>query len=275
MTIGNLFIVVLFAQSRDLQKRRYCFLLNLAVADFLVGAVAEPLFVYILGGFYGLWRFKDSSGGGSTLLTSIFVDMLSGIASICFLTVIALERLYATLYPTKYRVTNKQTYAVIICTVWLTSLFMPIIRITLGSDKSLYVWMPTICLLLVVIGVAYAIIWARLLLSASRRLHHHGRERRLNVTVTILTLSSLSTWLPFIILNTVNYFRVVNDPVTVHATKLLHYGNSVVNPLLFALRMPKFRKAARTLLCRGAHAPENINYFRDFPHGDGQSSTKV
>ena len=246
VAIGNLFIITVFAKTSDLlRQHRHHFLMNLAVADFLVGALAEPLFVYILGGYYNLWSFEYQN---IFFTASIFLDMFSGISSIAFLAAIAVERLYATLYPAKYRATKDMNYAVATCLLWAVCAVIPSIRIYLGHDyNSLYAWMPFVCLLLFVIGLAYTIIWAKVLFFSSKRLNQ-SRERRLNVTVTILTLSSLSTWLPFIILNTVSMFRPVSI-AAIYSTKVLHYGNSLVNPFLFALKMPKFRQAAKSIFC--------------------------
>lgn len=247
VAIGNLFITTVFTKTRELRRnRQHYFLRSLAIADFLVGGFAEPLFVYILGGYYDLWRFNNNKIFG---FASIFLDMFTGISSIAFLTAIALERLYATLYPAKYRTTKKLWYALVISALWVLSAAIPIARLMFGKDyDSLYVWMPFVCILLLLIGSAYFIIWVKVLFFSSKRLQH-TRERRLNVTLTILTLTSLSTWLPFIILNTVNMFQPVSL-VAVYATKVLHYGNSLVNPFLFALKMPKFRKAAKKIFCK-------------------------
>lgn len=244
VAIGNLFIITVFAKAHNMRRQhRHYFLMNLALADFSVGAFAEPLFVYILGGYYDLWIFKYKD---ILFTASIFLDMLSGISSIAFLAAIALERLYATLYPTKYRAMKNMSYAVVTLLLWIISAIIPSIRIYLGNDYiSLYAWMPAVCLLLLVIGLAYIVIWAKVLFFSSKRLNQ-SRERRLNVTVSILTIASLSTWLPFIILNTVNMFRPVSL-VAVYSTKVLHYGNSLVNPFLFALKMPKFRQAAKSI----------------------------
>lgn len=246
VAIGNLFIITVFAKAHNMRRQhRHYFLMNLALADFSVGAFAEPLFVYILGGYYDLWIFKYKD---ILFTASIFLDMLSGISSIAFLAAIALERLYATLYPTKYRAMKNMSYAVVTLLLWIISAIIPSIRIYLGNDYiSLYAWMPVVCLLLLVIGLAYIVIWAKVLFFSSKRLNQ-SRERRLNVTVSILTIASLSTWLPFIILNTVNMFRPVSL-VAVYSTKVLHYGNSLVNPFLFALKMPKFRQAAKSIFC--------------------------
>ena len=91
VAIGNLFIITVFAKTIELRRQhRHYFLMNLAVADFFVGGLAAPLFVYILGGFYNLWPFSKYK---HTLYSiSIFLDMFSGISSIAFLSAIAVAR---------------------------------------------------------------------------------------------------------------------------------------------------------------------------------------
>lgn len=242
---GNLFIIIVFAKTKELRgNRQLFFLMNLAMADVLVGILAEPLFVYILGGYYNMWSFNYADVLG---FASIFLDMFSGISSIAFLTAIALERLFATMYPIRYRGTKNARYAIIIFTLWAMSTAIPVARLTFGNDyNSLYLWMPLVCILLLLIGTAYFAIWIKVLFRSAKRMK--ARENHLNVTLTILTITSLSTWLPFIILNTVNMFQPVNV-APVYATKLLHYGNSLLNPFLFALKMPKFRDAANKIFC--------------------------
>ena len=89
VAIGNLFIITVFAKTHDMRRQhRHYFLMNLAVADFLVGAFAEPLFVYILGGYFDLWSFKYKD---ILSTASIFLDMVSGISSIAFLAAITCD----------------------------------------------------------------------------------------------------------------------------------------------------------------------------------------
>lgn len=259
---GNLFIIIVFAKTKELRENRQLFfLMNLAMADVLVGILAEPLFVYNLGGYYDVWSFKYADILG---FASIFLDMFSGISSIAFLTAIALERLFATMYPIRYRGTKNERYAIIIFTLWAMSIAIPVARLTFGNDyNSLYLWMPLVCILLLLIGTAYFAIWIKVLFLSSKRMK--ARESHLNVTLTILTVTSLSTWLPFIILNTVNKFQPVNV-ASVYATKLLHYGNSLLNPFLFALKMPKFRDAANKIFCtRRRHAAYQTRLRGDKP----------
>ncbi|XP_068716740.1 opsin-1-like isoform X2 [Montipora capricornis] len=242
---GNLFIIIVFTKTKELRRNRQLFfLMNLAMADVLVGTLAEPLFVYVLGGYYNIWNFDNPNIFG---FATIFLDMFSGISSIAFLTAIALERFYATMFPVRYRKTRNVCYAMIILTLWALSAAVPVGRLMFGNDyDSLYLWMPLVCILLLLIGTAYFAIWIKVLFLSTKRTK--ARESRLNVTLTILTVTSLSTWLPFIILNTVNMFQPVNL-APVYGTKLLHYGNSLLNPFLFALKMPKFRNAAKKIFC--------------------------
>ena len=141
VAIGNLFIIIVFAKTHELRRKsQHFFLINLAVADLLVGTFAEPLFVYVLGGYYKLWSFEYPN---IFIFASLFLDMFSGISSIAFLTAIALERLFATTYPVKYRKTRKLWYALVIVALWAVSAVIPIGRLMFGNDyDSLYLWMP-------------------------------------------------------------------------------------------------------------------------------------
>ena len=87
----------------------------------------------------------------------------------------------------------------------------------------------------------------------------HGaaiRQRKLTVTLFIMTIVSLLLWLPYVVYNFV--------PFSVLDTKfssltylrlrlsftLLRHTNSLVNPIIYTIRMPEFRKALPILFKR-------------------------
>ena len=85
--------------------------------------------------------------------------------------------------------------------------------------------------------------------------HHHvasRRERKLTKTLFIVTVASLLLTLPITILR---IYELVVPPATLimiwgrayfrlnYSLLLLFFGNTLVNPVLYAFRMPEFRRA--------------------------------
>ena len=118
---GNLLITVVFVRSRRLQKRRYYLIINLAISDTLVGALALPMFIVPFGKSFNVWNTETAVHGDAML----FFDMFSGFASITFLTMISLERLYATLRPFSYRALKSRWYVLLTIIAWIVAASIP------------------------------------------------------------------------------------------------------------------------------------------------------
>ena len=124
------------------------------------------------------------------------------LTSITIITVISLERLHATFRPFRHRVIKQWVYWVVITVTWVTgvsvSTSLALMRYFegLGSYYA-YVWSSFNSICLFVICVCYVCIVVKIYCGA--RPQHHGaacRERKLSVTLLIVTLVSLLTWLP-------------------------------------------------------------------------------
>lgn len=81
--LGNMLVVLALWKSKSIQQPTYCLIVSLAVADFLVGAVAIPLAVLVDG------RVKTSFY--SCLFISCMVILLTLVSVLC-LTAIAVDR---------------------------------------------------------------------------------------------------------------------------------------------------------------------------------------
>ena len=106
-------------------------------------------------------------------------------------------------------------------------------------------------LVLLVICVSYILIYIKV--RCGPNLQHHGaanREKQLTVTLVVVTIVSLVTWMPGVILfilvysNGTSYHEMSNEGnfhVAVAFTVLIT-ANSLVNPIMYAVRMAEFRK---------------------------------
>lgn len=263
ITIGNAMTIAVFTRRKLLRMRANSFLITLAVADLLVGALAVPLYIHQLA-----WYWKTNTNQKGSYVAYMVIDIFTGFASIFALTIIALERLYAVMCPLKHRVVPKSAYYFLILVVWLLSALVAILYIMNGLEVfKLKVFFYFIIFFIsssfFIICVAYVLIWAKVTLRKQdfpRRGSNYqeeieqnkrrAQEKSLVITLLILTLVFVLTWVPFYILNIVVFFHAQWESIHIPfeafcLTKLLHYSNSFANPVVYSIRIPRF---TRTLL---------------------------
>ena len=106
-----------------------------------------------------------------------------------------------------------------------------------------------ICLLIICVSHVSIVIKTR---SQILPRHHRGarRERKLTSTLSMVTLASLLTWLPHVIFSLcviatdLNLLSTISFQTEFHvylSVMVLSFANSLVNPVIYALRMPEFR----------------------------------
>ena len=107
-----------------------------------------------------------------------------------------------------------------------------------------------ISICLVIICVSYASIVIKVRCGAQPQ--HHGavsRERKLTMTLLIVTVVSLLVYLPHVVI--VLAIHISKSEVVwsvpfrsfYNTTRFLFYANSVVNPIVYVIRMPEYRSA--------------------------------
>ncbi|EDO43679.1 predicted protein [Nematostella vectensis] len=103
VVLFNLVTMVTFIFDTRLRRRRsmYC-LMNLAVADMLVGALPMPLAVYTFGLMSLLWgKLENLTPTWIMFLTG--AHMFTGFLSLLSLALVSLERAFAVVYPLRMR----------------------------------------------------------------------------------------------------------------------------------------------------------------------------
>ena len=191
------------------------------------------------------------------------------VASIFALTTIALERLYAVMWPLKNMVTSKRVYYFVISIVWFLSALVALLYFMNDGFKVFklrvffYFVIFFISSSLLIICVAYVLIWKKVTLQKDdsprqgskyqeemEQRKRRTQEKSLVTTLLILSLVFVLTWVPFYVLNIVVFFYAKREPMDIPFeafcfTKLLHYSNSLANPIVYSIRIPRF---ARSLL---------------------------
>ena len=188
--------------------------------------------------------------------------------SLTNIAVISLERFHATFRPFRHRLIKRWVYAVAIVVVWVFPVITLVIRDIewLLIRHHLYLWESHCCLCLIVTFVSYTSILFKFRFGAHPQRHCAAalRQRKLTVTLFITTLVSLLLGLPYGIYLFVawlsgicNYRIAYPKGVTWgYLMRFLFYANSLVNPILYAIRMPAFKKALLSFF--RCHQRENV-----------------
>ena len=273
--ILNITTIIVFVKQRQLQRRSIYLIIHLAFVDFLVGAVSGPLtLAWKMAEFCHLWKnsFREDATYiiGSPYVIQHEFTLLLYFISILNLAVISLERLHATLCPLKHRLLRNWIYVMVIFAMWIFSALVAFVPVMLyevkkwnAKSKSLfYNIRSSLCLLvLLVICVSYILIYIKV--RCGPNLQHHGaanREKQLTVTLVVVTLVSLVTWLPGVVLFILVYsystsYHQMSFEWNFHvsvALTVLTTTNSLVNPIMYAVRMAEFRKTVCQLFQRSS-----------------------
>lgn len=256
--VNNVAAIAAFAKSRLLRKFGNYFLVNLAVADLLVGTIALPMYIHLI--------YISPDVGSSVTKPKPFqtvhiaFDVFSGMASVFTLTVISLERLYAIFCPLRYRSLSKATYFVTLAVVWilagaltgtwLLTLFKIIHQKIFAFALALLSFTSLMMMILSYVGLWLKIkIWSR-----NQKRTAGEKDRNLTVAIGIITVVFLLTWTPFHVMNIlVNFKASLLDGIpyeVIYLAKFLHYSNSIVNPVIYCYKISEFRRALKNLLER-------------------------
>ncbi len=260
ISIGNLLTIVLFAVNKTLRKKSLFLVINMAFADLMLGAVTLPIYIYDVGASYQLWT------GGWTIFLSIFymsVDTVFSQASLISAAFISGERFYAIYWPFKHNTLSMRAYRIVIFVVWTLALLIAAVWTALGRFISLkhpvYAWMPyTLILIFTVCGCNIGI-WRKFQHGSVASQQHNRalQNKRLTKTLLFVSVLALLSWLPLVIMNFLIFVYHIQIPWRFYLlVNVVNYSNSVVNPIVYALRIPEFKQAL-ALCCLGREATMN------------------
>ena len=252
IVFGNALPIFVFWTERSRLKRTYFLLINLAVADLLVG-ITEFIII-------GTAKSHNVGEGYGFLMRSRanpiapFILLFSG-TSVYFLALISMERAFAVLRPIRHRITNSGVYNCSIDIVWAVGL--PFFVFTLLSFHysdfvGEYVFLTFRTFLLIsflIICVSYLSIRTRLRAPPRAELDNHrhrSREHnlRFSKTVFIAIASSLAFWMPaFVVYSTREFCQRCFTPLVFWLVDAMYLENSMLNSLVYSFRMQIFKDA--------------------------------
>ena len=264
----NLLSIVLFIKNSNLRTRAMYLVINLTVADMFVGGSTTffAVFHFLLygcevGNIFLIWSELPPI---MVVLTT--TEAWIPLTSVAGIAVISLERMHAMFRPFRHRNIKKWAYGVTIAGVWILTamIVIPLPLISLYGNLHqqwqllfpFYLWRSYCFLCLIVICVSYTSI--ALKFWCGTRPPSHGaanRQRKLTVTLFIMTLVSLLLWLPYVVYTFVLRSGLVRFFPLAHfrlrlSFSLLYHTNSLVNPIIYTIRMPEFRRALLVLFKR-------------------------
>ena len=138
--------ITAFGRIHNLRKRSTYLIINLTVADLLVGAVAGPLIMY-----HGN---KESNGFTWPGFIYLAIEMIFPIASQVNLSVISFERLHAF----RHCLTTKSLYLKIIVGSWFVILLIAFVMPILPQVASPYSWASFGAVTSLILVVCYVMI---------------------------------------------------------------------------------------------------------------------
>ena len=269
-TLGNLTVLSVYVKHRKRkQSTANYFLLNLAITDFVVCAVVIPLHVYIESST----RYRLMTGPECKSILYLWHQAM--LCSSWILVGIAIDRYYCLSHPLDRSKHAKRAKGMLIA-IWIMSFLTAIKTIFLyevpgcqikGNHdyraRIIMAWMDALLTLfipIIIITVAYIQIFCIL---GNRNIHTPGADNDVvNRTryivakrLLLVIIVFIACWLPRGIIDIYLGF----DPsilekdrlaMTVYVCRyILPYVNSVLNPFLYSLINPKFRRECIVVIC--------------------------
>ena len=273
----NALTIIIYLKERILRKRSMYLVISLAVADMFVAynLIVKSL---LLGNDCNFWKINFFSSFEMIKVSSSLTYFFPA-ASVANLAAISLERMHATFRPFKHRLIKKKIFGAAVAGVWFTAALTTAITFSpffLGGSevttKASYFSLLSCCLFIIV--VSYTSIAIKVYCGTHPQ--HHGairRERKLTKTLFIVTIVSLILAMPFTIfwflflVTSAEMFETISDQTRLHlfsSLACLFCANSLINPLLYALKMPEFKRSVFLLLrCRSRSEPVKVFALND------------
>jgi hypothetical protein len=257
IVVGNSIALAIFLKKSFLVKKSNYLLVNLTIADLLVGisgiifAITNVTFIYFSTNFAKLEVFK--------ILAAVCMCNVS--TSIFTLSVISVERVLAVVWPFHHRLAKRWHYLTAIGTVWLLSLITTTMytlefkKFGLGEVGYAAVTYLFMVISLVTIFVSYFSIWIKMtFFTKFRHCRTVHENNKLAKTLLILTLVSLGTWLPKIIADIVIItYKLPQTELTSSLYMIMFtllFCNSLLNLVIYTFRMPEFRRELKNMFCQ-------------------------
>ena len=242
ITLGNLLTIVIFAFFKKIRVKKSLYLvINMAFADLALGSVCLPLSIFIIETHHQLTIER------SPFFLKIIIVVF---AQVSFITaaLISAERFYAIYWPLKHRTLSARTYRLVILTPWILSILGSTFTVFLLHFVSVVDLFFGLCLyglsfVLTICGLNIGI-WRKFQQKTLPHLHNRAlQNKRLTKALMFVCLMSLISWLPPIVWNFADFLKYKMSDNIFLVTFFMYFFNSLINPVVYALRIPEFKQA--------------------------------
>lgn len=259
--VGNTMIIAAYKKNITLQTGSNAFIVSLAASDWLVGAIAVPLYIVNLRG-----------ASTSLLLVRFYIslDIFSGTASVFHLISVTVERYIAISRPFLHHTLLLASYYRVLGVLWFLSLLLSCLDFALtprvNKNYPFHVLMTMFFVALLIIASLNVLIFkiTQSLIrntvepavegDRNRFQRNLRRERKTAATLTIISGTFFIMWLPHVIGAFVFTFCFPCNlaPVDIGRVgtfvKCMQYANSALNPFIFAFRDGEMRRTIKTMI---------------------------
>lgn len=268
--IGNSLTVYLVWKSKSLRTIPNAFVVSLAFSDLGMGCLSMHLLLIVL--IKSNWLFGDAA-----CQYQGFISVLMAASSTQNLTWMAVNRYFSVVKPQQYRshfTKRKTTY--IILSIWSSSLLAPITYLSSGSKfifnpgkffcyvsvdslwfaiflVTIFVGFPSSVIFLCYFKVFKAVQHHNKTVLNSRNNTVSAQEIKIAKTLFVIVVVFMTCWSPVLIMDFIDTVRgdysLPRAAYTVYT--FLATFSSAVNPVIYGIMNPKFRKEyLRVLLCK-------------------------
>ncbi|XP_056414237.1 adenosine receptor A3-like [Hyla sarda] len=283
--IGNTLVIWAVKVNPSLQDTTFYFIVSLAVTDLAVGVLVTPLAIIL--------ELKIQLYFHACLFLCCMIIIFTN-ASTASLLAIAIDRYVRVKFPNSYRMKmTKKRIRLCICFYWILSAFGALVpmfgwnnRIHLGEEERnvlicnfphvmsmdylayfcFFGWVlfPLFTMMALYVEIFHTLRKHMRQCVSNLHLNKSNYSKDYKITISLVIVMSMYAlcWLPISILNCITYFypNVVQTKGFVPAlylSILLSHLNSVINPIIYSLKIKKFKytfiniiKRHTCILCR-------------------------
>ena len=256
----NLLLCVAYWRDpfRELQAVQNYFILNLGLADLIMGALSEPLLIATY------WYNKNNNNNNNNVIFFVhyLFAIISASCSLLNLMALSIVRYFAVQKPFESQnIINKRNVKISIAVIWGIAIHFALLPVAGWRDKTFQLYLYGLgCIVPTVVFTASYFMFYRAIRKRTAMIQHIGTEEKSQLLRNTIRIEKKATrtvlmvlvvfwvlWIPFLICD----FAVVQcsncrTPAFGFArdiTLSLVYFSSGINPLIYAWRIKAYRRA--------------------------------
>ena len=252
----NLLLCVAYWRDpfRKLQAVQNYYILNLALADLIMGALSEPLLIATY--------WSDDDNKHVIFFVHYLFAIISASCSLLNIMALSIVRYFAVQKPFESQnIINKRNVKISIAVIWGIAIHFALLPIAGWRDKTFQLYLYGLgCIVPTVVFTASYFMFYRAIRKRTAMIKHIGTEKKSQLLRNTICIEKKATrtvlmvlvvfwvlWIPFLICDfavvqcsncRTSAFRLARD-----ITLSLVYFSSGINPLIYAWRIKAYRRA--------------------------------